>query len=98
MNSLNELKNMVYPLISGGSNNNQKNYGNYESYYGESNNNNYNMNNSSVNQNNASYEPPKYGNYEKKPIRSFFGTKKMGSQTFSSDVNDTLNKMRNNNY
>ena len=98
MNSLNELKNMVYPLISGGSNNNQKNYGNYESYYGESNNNNYNMNNSSVNQNNASYEPPKYGNYEKKPKRSFFGTKKMGSQTFSSDVNDTLNKMRNNNY
>ena len=98
INSLNELKNMVYPLISGGSNNNQKNYGNYESYYGESNNNNYNMNNSSVNQNNASYEPPKYGNYEKKPKRSFFGTKKMGSQTFSSDVNDTLNKMRNNNY
>lgn len=69
MQSLNELKNMVCPLISG--ENTPKPY----------------------------ISNPKYGNYEvKKPKRGLFGSKKNNNQAFSSDVNDTLNRMRNTNY
>lgn len=64
MQSLEQLKNMVYPLVAGS-----------------------NMNNSN-----------KYGNYEKNSKKGLFGNKKNNDAQFSNNVNDTLNKMRTNNY
>lgn len=70
--SLEELRNMVYPLVSGGAKNNNQ-YSNYKT---------------------PSYTEEKHG---------LFGGKKRKQQPtqgtqFSNNVNDTLNKMRSNNF
>lgn len=72
MASLEELRNMVYPLVSGGAKNNNQ-YSNYKT---------------------PSYTEEKHG---------LFGGKKRKQQPtqgtqFSNNVNDTLNKMRSNNF
>lgn len=101
--SLEELKNMVYPLVSGNAfngnqNNNFNNNGYGNSYMNNNQNNNYNNNNYNG-----------YNNYDqkgKKAKKGLFGAFKKDDsamyqnqppqQQFSNNVNDTLNKMRNN--
>ena len=84
IDGLEKLKNLVYPLVAGGNRNNRNNgYNNNNSY---DNNNGFNNNNSFNNNNTNNYNNDMGYNNQR------------NSQGFSNNMNDTLNKMRTNNF